>query len=193
MMSRCCRPRMGPAVLVKLLGILLTLAVTGVHAQHRHHIPMRFLLHGALLSDMPGLSNAAAGFGGALEVGLRVRDLEGFLHFEQDSWLAIDNALALRPGVVNIGLGLARYFFRQRLCAKAVVGTSTLLFATPFHPAGTTGLFVALEPAVFRLPFRSGVALVAAPLSLAWLVPARESPTLRRLEYRLSFGIEVPL
>jgi hypothetical protein len=148
---------------------------------------------GSLLNDAVGGSNitAAVGYGG--RAGWR-RGMIGFFgEFSRDHWLLTEVGTELTQGVLGFGVGAEMLFADGRLRTSAAGGGSTLLFDTAFHDRGTTGFYIDLRPVSLRFRPTDWLVVELAPIGFTLVSPANGELAIRRIEYRTTLALEVPL
>lgn len=181
------------ALAATALAALPASAARGGEGAGRSAIVLQLEAFGSLLNDAVGGSNLAisAGYGG--RAGWRHGALGFFGEIGCDRWLATEIDAGFVPGVLDAGIGAEVLFARGRLRVSVAGGASTLLFDTAFHAAGTTGLYLDFRPASLRFPLWSGLAVELSPLGFAVVAPVMGDPGIRRIEYRSTLALEVPL
>jgi hypothetical protein len=112
---------------------------------------------------------------------------------ERNYWLPTELSNDLKPGALNIGLGVEWFALHDRVRVGVTAGPSILWFDTAFDSKGTVGLFVDLRPAGLRWPLPYQLALVFDPLSFAVVAPVLGDPGILQLEYRTLLGVEMVL
>jgi hypothetical protein len=176
-----------------LLAPLAASAGEGPGAGGGSAVVLQFEAFGSLLNDVADGSNLAisAGYGG--RAGWRHGAIGFFGEISCDRWLATEVDAGFVPGVLDVGIGAEVLFARGRVRISVAGGASTLLFGTAFDDAGETGLFLDFRPASIRFPLWSGIVLELSPLGFAVVSPVLGDPGIRRIEYRSTLALEVPL
>jgi len=148
---------------------------------------------GSVLNDAVGGSNItiSAGYGG--RAGWRHGMIGFFAEFSRDHWLTTEMGTDLTQGVLDLGAGAEMLFARGRLKVSVAGGSSTLLFDTAFHDRGTTGFYVDLRPASLRFQPEPRLVIELTPIGFTLLSPAVGELAIRRIEYRTTLALEVPL
>ena len=149
--------------------------------------------HVSLLSDAPERSFINVTSGYALRGGYRFGRWGVLAQVERNYWLPTELSRELKPGALNIGLGVEWFAVQDRVRLSVTAGPSILWFDTAFDNKGSVGLFVDLRPAGLRWLFPHHVALVFDPLSLAIVAPVLGEPGILQLEYRTLVGVEMVL
>ncbi len=149
--------------------------------------------HVSLLSDAPERSFINVTSGYAVRGGYRFGHWGVLAQVERNYWLPTELSNDLKPGALNIGLGVEWLALQDRVRLSVTAGPSILWFDTAFDSKGTVGLFVDLRPAGLRWSFPRQLALVFDPLSLAIVAPVLGSPGILQLEYRTLLGVEMVL
>ena len=149
--------------------------------------------HASLLSDAPERSfiNVTAGY--ALRGGYQFGRWGLLAQVERNYWLPTELSHDLKPGALNLGVGVEWFAVRDRVRLSLIAGPSILWFDTSLDSKGSVGLFVDLRPMGLRWPLRHRLALVFDPLSLAMVAPVLGDPGILQLEYRTILGIEIVL
>jgi hypothetical protein len=148
---------------------------------------------GAALNDGVGGSTITASLGYGGRGGWRLGMVGFFAEFARDHWLTTEVATELTQGVLGLGAGAELLYANGRLRTSAAGGSATLLFDAAFHDKGTTGFYVDLRPLALR--FRPAARLVVelTPIGFALVAPAVGELAIRRIEYRTTLTLEVPL
>jgi hypothetical protein len=148
---------------------------------------------GSLLNDTVGGSNitASTGYGG--RAGWRRGAIGFFAEFSRDHWLTTEVRTALEQGVLDLGVGAEMLFAKKRLRVSAAGGSSTLLFDTAFHDKGTTGFYIDLRPASLRFFPLPWLVVELTPIGFTLVSPVTGELAIRRIEYRTTLTLEVPL
>ena len=148
---------------------------------------------GSLLNDAVGGSNItiSAGYGG--RAGWRRGMIGFYAEFSRDHWLLTEVETELEQGVLCLGAGAEMLFAKERLRISAAGGSSTLLFDTAFHDRGTTGFYIDLRPASLRFHPAPRLVVELTPIGFTLLSPAVGEVSIRRIEYRTTLTLEVPL
>jgi hypothetical protein len=156
-------------------------------------VVLQFEAFGSLLNDVVGGSNLtiSAGYGG--RAGWRHGALGFFGEISCDRWLSTEIDAGFVPGVLDAGIGAEVLFARGRLRVSVAGGASTLLFDTAFDEEGETGLYLDFRPASIRFPLWRGLVVELSPLGFAVVAPVMGDPGIRRIEYRSTLALEVPL
>ncbi|MBN2531126.1 MAG: hypothetical protein JXR76_32375 [Deltaproteobacteria bacterium] len=141
-------------------------------------------------SDMEAMSNNAVGVGGMVRAGVRMQRMGLFLEGQRDYWLATDLDVEMTKGVLNLGMGADILLMDERLKLSLTAGTSTLMFDTYFDKRGTTGIYFAFEPTVFRWALTGHLIVEFSPFGVIVMIPAVAEPMLKRLAFRTSLGME---
>lgn len=149
--------------------------------------------HFSLLSDAPERSFINVTSGYALHGGYRFGRWGVLAQVERNYWLPTELSNDLKPGALNIGVGVEWFAVQDRVRVSVTAGPSILWFDTALDTKGSVGLFVDLRPAGLRWSFPHQVALVFDPLSLAIVAPVLGSPGILQLEYRTVLGVEMVL
>jgi hypothetical protein len=147
--------------------------------------------HFSLLGDAPERSFINVTSGYAVRGGYRFGRWSLLAQVERNYWLATELSNDLKPGALNIGLGVEWFALHDRVRVGITAGPSILWFDTAFDQKGTVGLFVDLRPAGLRWPLPHQLALVFDPLSL--VAPVLGDPGILQLEYRTLLGVEIVL
>lgn len=92
--------------------------------------------------------------------------------------------------VLNIGVLVGYSYFDDFAMTSLAVGTSTLLFPTVATDAGTTGVFVKLDPVGLRFDLTPEFVLTLRPLNFEAMVPVLNAIPLYRLAYSTNVGLE---
>ena len=148
---------------------------------------------GSLLNDAVGGSNLTASAGYAGRAGWRHGTVGFFAEFSRDHWLVTEVGTELEQGVLGLGVGAEMLFAERRLRVSAAGGSSTLLFDTAFHGRGTTGFYIDLRPASLRFSPAPWLIVELSPIGFTLLSPASGELAIRRIEYRTTLTLEVPL
>ena len=148
---------------------------------------------GAALNDGVGGSNITASVGYGGRAGWRRGMIGFFVEFSRDHWLSTEVETELTQGVLGFGAGAEMLFAKERLRISAAGGSSTLLFDTAFHDRGTTGFYIDLRPASLRLSPASWLVVELCPIGFTLVSPAVGDLAIRRIEYRTTLTLEVPL
>ena len=148
---------------------------------------------GSALNDAVGGSNitASAGYGG--RAGWRRGMIGFFAEFSRDHWLMTEVGRDLTQGVLGLGVGVEMLFADGRLKTSAAGGSSTLLFDTAFHDRGTTGFYIDLRPVSLRFHPAEWLVVELAPIGFTLESPVNGELAIRRIEYRTTLTLEVPL
>ena len=134
-------------------------------------------------------SEYLARFDAAVQAGHRWESFGVFGHLQYDQTRVFTQQTpSLR--LVNLGIGADWINYLGRLRSSVVVGTSTLLTKTAIDPAGTTGWFADVRPAILRWPFGDVVAVQLTPLSFNVDVPVTQGIPLVLTAYFTLIGIE---
>ena len=149
--------------------------------------------HFSLLSDAPERSFINVTSGYALRGGYRFGRWGLLAQLERNYWLPTELSNDLKPGALNIGIGVEWFAIPDRLRIGITAGPSILWFDTAFDSKGTVGLFLDVRPAGLRWSFPHQLALVFDPLSLAIVAPVLGDPGILQLEYRTLLGVEMVL
>jgi hypothetical protein len=148
---------------------------------------------GSLLNDAVGGSNITASLGYCGRAGWRRGMIGFFAEFSRDHWLMTEVGTELTQGVLGLGVGAEMLFADGRLRTSAAGGSSTLLFDTAFHDKGTTGFYIDLRPVSLRFQAAAWLVIEIAPIGFTLVSPANGELAIRRIEYRTTFTLEVPL
>jgi hypothetical protein len=148
---------------------------------------------GSALNDSVGGSNITASVGYGGRAGWRRGAIGFFAEFSRDHWLTTEVRTALEQGVLDLGVGAEMLFAKQRLRVSAAGGSSTLLFDTAFHDRGTTGFYVDLRPASLRFFPLPWLVVELTPIGFTLVSPTSGELAIRRIEYRTTLTLEVPL
>jgi hypothetical protein len=148
---------------------------------------------GSLLNDAVGGSNITASAGYCGRAGWRRGMIGFFAEFSRDHWLMTEVGTELKQGVLGLGVGAEMLFADGRLRTSAAGGSSTLLFDTAFHDKGTTGFYIDLRPVSLRFHPASWLVVEVTPIGFTLESPANGELAIRRIEYRTTFTLEVPL
>jgi len=149
--------------------------------------------HFSVLADAPERSFINVTSGYAVRGGYRFGRWGLLAQVERNYWLPTELSNDLKPGALNIGLGVEWFALHDRVRVGITAGPSFLWFDTAFDQKGTVGLFVDLRPAGLRWPLPHQVALVFDPLSFAVVAPVLGDPGILQLEYRTLLGVEIVL
>ena len=149
--------------------------------------------HFSLLSDAPERSFINVTSGYALRGGYRFGHWGLLAQVERNYWLPTELSSDLKPGALNIGLGVEWFAMQDRVRIGVTAGPSILWFDTAFDTKGSVGVFVDLRPAGLRWSLPHELALVFDPLSLAVVAPVLGDPGILQLEYRTLLGVEMIL
>lgn len=152
---------------------------------------------GALLSDAANYSNLAGGFGWGIRAGWRSMtrwNTAGlFAALEHDNWVSSEVTWDVDPGVLNAAAGIDCLFFGGRVRTSLAAGASRLAFDTVFHDQGTTGFFLDLRPAGLRWAAFDRLIVELSVIGFTLMMPALEDHPIKRIEYRTTLTLEVPL
>ena len=148
---------------------------------------------GSVLNDAVGGSNItiSAGYGG--RAGWRRGMIGFYAEFSRDHWLLTEVETELEQGVLDLGVGAEMLFAKRRLRVSAAGGSSTLLFDTAFHDKGTTGFYIDLRPASLRFFPLPWLVVELTPIGFTLVSPTTGELAIRRIEYRTTLTLEVPL
>ncbi|MEM9068285.1 MAG: hypothetical protein AAGE52_07250 [Myxococcota bacterium] len=178
-----------------LVGVALLFGCIVSNTAHAHP-PLRWATeaHFSLLSNQADRSLLNVTFGGGFRFGYRGDgEWGGFLHFEQNAWLATELFRRVVPGVWNIALGVERLWASKLIRTAMAAGVSILAYDTELHRRGTTGVFFDLRPASLRWQVSRIVAVELTPLHFVVVAPVLREPELVNVEYRTTLGVEVTL
>jgi hypothetical protein len=162
-------------------------------AESKESFPGRIVIaaegQASLLSDAPERSfiNVTAGY--ALRGGYQFGRWGLLAQVERNYWLPTELSHDLKPGALNLGIGVEWFAVQDRVRLSLTAGPSILWFDTK----GSVGLFVDLRPVGLRWPLAHQLALVFDPLSVAIVAPVLGDPGILQLEYRTVLGVEIVL
>ena len=97
---------------------------------------------------------------------------------------------ALKPGILNLGIGVEHLYFNDRCRFTASLGSSTLLFDTALDEAWTTGFFIELSPVSLRWPLTEELTLQVEPTSISLAMPVLSGIPLVSFQYRHGISLE---
>jgi hypothetical protein len=147
--------------------------------------------HLSAFTNQSGRSNLAVSFGWGLRAGHRWGDWGGYGQVEQNAWFATEFDRQVVAGVVNLAAGGERLFADGFVRTAVALGVSVLTFDTPFDPSGSVGLFFDLRPLGLRWRLSKVLCLVLDPLHVTVAAPVMGSPSLLKILYRTTVGLEV--
>ena len=148
---------------------------------------------GSALNDGVGGSNLTPSVGYAGRAGWRHGEFGFFAEFSRDHWVTTEVGMELTQGVLGLGTGAEMLFAKRRLRVSVAGGSSTLLFDTAFHDKGTTGFYIELRPASLRFRPAPWLVVEITPIGFTLVSPAVGELAIRRIEYRTTLTLEVPL
>ena len=150
--------------------------------------------HLSALSNLVDKSTLNLAFGYSLKSGYRWRtDWGAYLQAEHNLWTETELEADVRQGVLNIGIGAERLFFRRRMRAALTLGPSILLYETALDDPGTTGLFVDVRPTGIRWELGKSLTLMLDPLTFTVVAPALGGIPLVNIQYRTALALEYGL
>jgi hypothetical protein len=148
-------------------------------------------LHMSAFTNQAERGNLAVSFGWGLRGGHRWGDWGLYGQVEHSAWYATEFDRQVVSGVVNLAAGGERWFFDGFVRTAVAVGMSVLTFDTPLDAAGTVGVFFDLRPMGLRWQLTDTLRVVLDPLHLSVMAPAMGSPSLVRVLYRTTIGLEI--
>jgi hypothetical protein len=151
-------------------------------------------LHLSAFSNLVDQSTINLAFGYAAKTGWRWTERWGvYFQIEQNLWVEMEYDVSVRPGVLNLALGIEHLFFGERVRAALAFGPSILLFETALDDPGTTGIFLDVRPAGLRWPINERFVFTLDPLGFTLVVPALSGIPLVQIQYRATLSFEYDL
>ncbi|MCP4133070.1 MAG: hypothetical protein GY754_19040 [bacterium] len=114
-----------------------------------------------------------------------------FLHIEQNFWATVEYNREIKPGALNVALGIEKRYFQGRARSSLSFGTSTLLFDTAFDKKGHTGIFLEVVPLGLMFGILDWLSIGLNPISFALVAPVLGTPSILMHEYRTRLFAEV--
>ena len=143
------------------------------------------------VTSQSGLSLNSASANLGLEAGLRTPNYGIFAKADWNPWFspqAVNDAL--KPGILNVGVGMEYLFFNDRCRFAISLGTSTLLFDTALDDAFTTGFFIEMSPVSLRWSLTEELTLQLDPTSISLAMPVISGIPLVSFQYRHGISLE---
>ena len=101
------------------------------------------------MTSQSGVSLNSASMNLGVEAGIRKPSYGIFAKADWNPWFATQDIQdSLKPGVLNLGIGVEQLYFNERCRFTFTAGTSTLLFDTALDEAATTGFLVCHCPII---------------------------------------------
>lgn len=143
------------------------------------------------INSQAGVSLNSASMNLAVEAGLRQPSYGIFFKADWNPWFATQEFKdSLKPGVLNLGVGVEHLYFDDRCRFTFSAGTSTLLFDTALDEAATTGFFMEVVPVSLRWPLNDELTLQIEPTSISLAMPVLTGIPLVSFQYRHSVSLE---
>ena len=143
------------------------------------------------INTQSGLSFNSVSANLGVEAGIRKPSYGLFFKADWNPWFSPQAVQdALKPGILNLGIGVEHLYFNDRCRFTASVGSSTLLFDTALDEAWTTGFFVELSPVSLRWPLTEELTLQVEPTSISLAMPVLSGIPLISFQYRHGVSLE---
>ena len=158
--------------------------ILGLHAPA--HASSNFFL-----TTQSGLSLNSTSMNLGVEAGLREPSYGIFFKADWNPWFATQEIEdSLKPGVLNLGVGVEHLYFNDRCRFTFTTGTSTLLFDTALDEAATTGFFMEVVPVSLRWKLSDAFTLQIEPTAISLAMPVLTGIPLVSFQYRHSVSLE---
>ena len=143
------------------------------------------------MTSQSGVSLNSTSMNLGLEAGIRKPSYGIFAKADWNPWFATQDIQdSLKPGVLNLGVGIEHLYFNERCRFTFTAGTSTLLFDTALDEAATTGFFIEVVPVSLRWPLNDELTFQIEPTSITLAVPVLSGIPLISFQYRHSVSLE---
>jgi hypothetical protein len=143
------------------------------------------------MTSQSGVSLNSTSMNLGLEAGIRKPSYGIFAKADWNPWFATQDIQdSLKPGVLNLGIGIEHLYFSERCRFTFTAGTSTLLFDTALDEAATTGFFIEVVPVSLRWPLNDELTFQIEPTSITLAVPVLSGIPLISFQYRHSVSLE---
>ena len=168
------------------LSLVLTSVFLLLGTFHGAHASSSFFM-----TSQSGVSLNSASMNLGVEAGIRKPSYGIFAKADWNPWFATQDIQdSLKPGVLNLGVGIEHLYFNERCRFTFTAGTSTLLFDTALDEAATTGFFMEVVPVSLRWPLNDELTLQIEPTSISLVVPVLTGIPLISFQYRHSVSLE---
>ena len=154
-------------------------------------IPSSSLASSLFINTQTGLSFNSVSANLGVEAGIRKPSYGLFFKADWNPWFSPQAVQdALKPGIMNLGIGVEHLYFNDRCRFTASVGSSTLLFDTALDEAWTTGFFIEVSPVSLRWPLTEELTLQVEPTSISLAMPVLSGIPLISFQYRHGISLE---
>ena len=150
-------------------------------------------LGGSVLTPLVERDDGSLAIAYGVRAGYRANDWSVVLVVEHDMWRAPELGGRALQHVLDVGVGVERYYVSGFLRTMLVVGASVLLRPNELDPRGSTGIFVDLRPIGIHWKVTPRASLLVDFLHLAFVAPVLSGVPLADIQFRSTVGLEVRL